>query len=64
MDEPAFVHALPVLREEFSVRVGFHCCVKLLSADNAFHQAGLLINQFSYVLFLGHHPVCPAGWQK
>ena len=61
MVEVALVHALPVLREELPVLVGFHCCVILLATDETFHQARFLIDKFCCVLFFGHRSVCRRG---
>ena len=53
MDQPALVHAFPVLRQELPVRSRLYCSVVLFTADKAFHQSRLLIYQFCGVLFLG-----------
>jgi hypothetical protein len=55
VDEPALIHAFPVLGHEFPVCARFHDRVALLPADEAFHQAGLLIDQFHDMFFFGHH---------
>lgn len=64
MDQPALVDALPVFREELPVSTGFHRGVVFLPADNAFHQACLLINQFCRVPFLGHYPIVLRGYRN
>jgi hypothetical protein len=57
MDETALVDAFPVLRQEFPVGTLFHRCMILLAADQALHQAGLLVDQFRCMLLFGHHPI-------
>jgi len=54
MDQAAHVDALPVLRQELPVGTGLHDRMAFLAAHKAFHQAGLFIDQFHHVLFLGH----------
>ena len=54
MDKPALVYALPVFGQESAVRPLFHSCMILLPADKAFHQAGLLINQFCGMFLFCH----------
>jgi hypothetical protein len=60
MDEPALVDALPVFRMELPFRIGFHRCMVLLATDKAFHEAGLLVNQFCGVILLCHQLLCQA----
>lgn len=44
VDQPALIHAFPVLGKELPVRAGLHCRVVLLPADKAFHESRLLID--------------------
>jgi len=50
----AFVYALPVLREEFSVRAGFHHRIVLRPADKAFHKSCRFVYYLHYMFFLCH----------
>lgn len=61
MNKPALVHALPVLGHEPSVRPRLHGGMIFLTADKAFHQSRLLVNQFRGVLMLGHNPLFCGG---
>jgi len=54
VDEPALIHALPVLRLEFSVGPWFHDRMAPLPADKAFQESGLLIDKLHDMFFLCH----------
>jgi hypothetical protein len=61
VNQTAFIHTFPVLRKKLPVRSGFHCCMELLPADEAFHETRFLIYQFCYMFFLGHQPSISGG---
>lgn len=61
VDQPALIHAFPVFREKMPVRALFYGCVVLLAADEALHQAGLLIDKFCRMVFFCHSPVVSPG---